>query len=441
MTGRFVNIRGLDSDLNGTTYGGVRMPPSNPSSPFDGGRAVAFDVFPTGLVGGVEVTKTNRPDLDAEALGGTDQYGPRAATQGGKPFVELTAGGGYENLRETPVYDFGITTGRSFSRDGDGLVLRAQRIQRPAHGHLSSGWTRHRRRRGGLQRQSEPGRSRQAAHQHRFQALPVPAETYGFASNFDAKADEQLILSAAAVVGLSGFKGLQDLKIGNMDGGCVPPPVGNRGDTPANCAASSVYPNGFTSPAATFDINNTDESERIDTQLAVVGGKSLVNVLLEYHASLAQGRDVVNYNYGPDFTILNGGDSVAIAYDNNSNANYPNYNTTDGTNPVNPANYALTDLSLSIYAAIAMGRRADGTLPVTAWNAPGEVKFGLAHACDTRPTTKSIPIISRRGIPISLGSYSSGPDILFLTTTSTTSDPRSTTAASAPCRTPRCSRT
>src|SRR3984957_17869238 len=31
--GRFVHIRGMDADLNGTTYGGVRLPASNPSSP------------------------------------------------------------------------------------------------------------------------------------------------------------------------------------------------------------------------------------------------------------------------------------------------------------------------------------------------------------------------------------------------------------------------
>jgi outer membrane receptor for Fe3+-dicitrate len=45
--GRFINIRGLDSDLNASTYAGVRLPASNPSSPFGGGRAVAFDTFPT----------------------------------------------------------------------------------------------------------------------------------------------------------------------------------------------------------------------------------------------------------------------------------------------------------------------------------------------------------------------------------------------------------
>src|ERR1700722_10802979 len=38
--GGFVHIRGRDADLNGTAYGGVRLPASNPSSPSGGGRAV-----------------------------------------------------------------------------------------------------------------------------------------------------------------------------------------------------------------------------------------------------------------------------------------------------------------------------------------------------------------------------------------------------------------
>src|SRR5690348_1812526 len=48
--GRFINIRGLDADLNGTTYDGVRLTASNPSSPQGGARAVAFDAFPAGIL-------------------------------------------------------------------------------------------------------------------------------------------------------------------------------------------------------------------------------------------------------------------------------------------------------------------------------------------------------------------------------------------------------
>jgi outer membrane receptor for ferrienterochelin and colicin len=75
--GRFINIRGLDSNLNAATYAGVRLPASNAASPFGGNRAVAFDTFPTGIVGGVEVTKTLRPDMDAEGLGGSINLVPR----------------------------------------------------------------------------------------------------------------------------------------------------------------------------------------------------------------------------------------------------------------------------------------------------------------------------------------------------------------------------
>jgi outer membrane receptor for ferrienterochelin and colicin len=76
--GRFVNIRGMDSDLNGTSFDGVRLTASNPSSPQGRGRAVAFDAFPSGLMGGVELIKSLTPDIDAEGLGGIVKLVPRS---------------------------------------------------------------------------------------------------------------------------------------------------------------------------------------------------------------------------------------------------------------------------------------------------------------------------------------------------------------------------
>lgn len=69
--GRYINIRGLDADLNSTTFGGLRLPPTNNSSPSGAGCAVAFDSIPIGFVGAIKVTKSNLPEQDAEALGGT----------------------------------------------------------------------------------------------------------------------------------------------------------------------------------------------------------------------------------------------------------------------------------------------------------------------------------------------------------------------------------
>jgi hypothetical protein len=112
--GRYVNIRGLDADLNSTTFGGLRLPPTNNASPFGGYRAVTMDSIPIGLVGAITVTKSNLPDQDAEALGGTIEITPKTAPPGGQPFVQGNIGSGYEPLRGTPILDGAITAGGHF---------------------------------------------------------------------------------------------------------------------------------------------------------------------------------------------------------------------------------------------------------------------------------------------------------------------------------------
>ena len=89
--GRFVNIRGLDADLNAATYDGVRLTSSNPASPQGGGRAIAFDAFPASLLGGIEVIKSLRPDLDAEGLGGVVNILPRTMRPGQATVVDASA--------------------------------------------------------------------------------------------------------------------------------------------------------------------------------------------------------------------------------------------------------------------------------------------------------------------------------------------------------------
>ena len=416
--GRFVNIRGLDSDLNGTTYGGVRLPPSNPSSPFGGGRATAFDVIPTGLVGGIELTKTNRPDIDAEALGGTINLVPRSGdSEGGKPFTEVTVGGGYENLRDTPVYDFGLTTGRSFSRDGDGLFTGPNAFS----ALLTAIYHQDRR---GIDDVEESYSDQQSAgvpdkllSDLDYRRYLYQRETYGFAGNFDAKADERNSFYARFMwSGYLEFKTDHHLTLSGLDSGCGPATLANGNLDCTAAAPSSVYPNGFTAPGASLDQNNTDSSERIDNQLAVIGGKSIIGgTELDYHMSLAQGRDIVYYKYGPDFSELNNG-NVPIAYDNTSNPNYPNYRTLDGTDATNPANYALSDLSAG--SATDRDREWGGGLdlkiPVTVWGNPGEVKFGL----NARMRHKTHQEIDEDFAPagsnqILLSNYVSGPDTIY----------------------------
>jgi len=118
--GRYINIRGLDADLNSTTFGGLRLPPTNNSSPSGAGRAVAFDSIPIGFVGAIKVTKSNLPEQDAEALGGTIDITPKTAPPDGRAFADLKLGTGEELLRHTWITDLAGTAGTRFGGPSGG---------------------------------------------------------------------------------------------------------------------------------------------------------------------------------------------------------------------------------------------------------------------------------------------------------------------------------
>ena len=112
--GRFVNIRGIDSNLNGATYGGVVMVGTHPSNTVASGtgRAVEFDTVPTGAIDGLVVYKTLSPDREAEGLGGQVDITPRTAKDVTKPFVEIELGAGYEpEHRKAGPYTASIAAG------------------------------------------------------------------------------------------------------------------------------------------------------------------------------------------------------------------------------------------------------------------------------------------------------------------------------------------
>lgn len=100
--GRFVNIRGIDANLNGATYGGVVLLNTFPAgtAASGSGRAVEFDTIPTGAIDGIVVYKTLSPDREAEGLGGQIELTPRTSKNITKAFVEGELGVGYEPLHK-----------------------------------------------------------------------------------------------------------------------------------------------------------------------------------------------------------------------------------------------------------------------------------------------------------------------------------------------------
>ncbi|MCI0655543.1 MAG: TonB-dependent receptor, partial [Acidobacteria bacterium] len=63
--GKYATVRGLSDRYTGTTLNGVRVPSADPRR-----RAVQVDLFPTGTVENLTVTKTFTPDLQGEFTGG-----------------------------------------------------------------------------------------------------------------------------------------------------------------------------------------------------------------------------------------------------------------------------------------------------------------------------------------------------------------------------------
>jgi TonB-dependent receptor len=408
--GRFVHIRGMDADLNGTTYGGVRLPASNPSSPSNGGRAVAFDTFPTGIIGGVELTKTSRPDMDAEALGGSINLVPRTgAEHGGAPFLDADLGSGYEPLRETPVYHAEVSAGRSFDGGGgigglfagsnafSAVVSLVYHEDKRGIDDVEESYT----------DQQSSGVPDKVLSNLQFRRYEYHRRRYGAAANFDAKASESTSLYLRVLY--SGYLEAADkhyLVLNNLDSnsGCTPLP---------SCIQDPNNPNGFIASGAGLEQDTTDSLERIQNGLGMVGGSSVFSTFkLDYHASFALGTDRVSTSYGSTWTDPN---LVPIAYDTTTDPRYPGFHTLNGTNPANPANYTLQSIGLGpSYAHDGETAAAlDATIPIGSGDQTGEIKFGLSLRDRHKTSASSSPVFTPNGT-ISLLPYTYGsPQIYY----------------------------
>jgi len=410
--GRFINIRGMDSDLNGTTYGGVRLPASNPSSPFSGGRATAFDTFPTGIIGGIEVTKTLRPDWDAEALGGSVNLVPRTgAEHGGAPFLETDTGYGYEPLRATPVYHAEFSTGRSFDGgDGIGGLFAGPN----AFSAVLTG-VYHQDKRGiddveeGYTDQQSSGVPGKVLSDLQFRRYEYERQRYGAAANFDAKpVDSTSLYLRVLWSGYLEHATKHYLVLNGLDSnaGCTPMPT---------CIQDPNNPNGYQAnvPAGVggLEQDSSDSLERIQNSVGMIGGSTDFPAFkLDYRVSYALGTDLVSTSYGSTWLDLN---AVTIDYDNNTNANYPSFST-PGVNPANPSNYTLNSISLgSSYAHDGETAAVlDATIPLATADNTGQLKFGLSLRDRHKTNDSYNPVFTPTG-SISLAGYTYGPDQIY----------------------------
>lgn len=92
--GRYVSIRGINTDLISSSINGVRTP-----SPEDR-RGVLLDGVPSDLLDGIEVQKSLTPDVDADSLGGVINLKTTSAFDRKDNFLRLKVEGTYNEITE-----------------------------------------------------------------------------------------------------------------------------------------------------------------------------------------------------------------------------------------------------------------------------------------------------------------------------------------------------
>ena len=298
--GRFVNIRGIDGNLAGATFGGVPLLNTNPGGTYfgGGGRAVEYDTIPTGSIDGLVVYKTTLPDHEAEGLGGSIDLTPRSAVDVEKPFLEGRVGYGYEPAHDHKgPFDLEGAVGGRFGAGGSGmgffsdpepfaLVLTASRREdHRGFDDIEEDYN-----------DTTVDRSYADIQLRRYDYHRI---RFGYGGEFDVTPnDDHRWYLRANVAGYT--EAVKKNRLTYDD-------LGDDID-PAN-------PKGF---ATTTDINeaSTDEQETHRNQVYVVGGADhFGDVVLDYRASYSLATYSVAKNYGAKF---NGPQGLAFVYDNSA---------------------------------------------------------------------------------------------------------------------------
>ena len=358
---RFINIRGLDADLNGTTFAGVRLLPTNPSSPLGGGRAVAFDTIPAGLLGSATVTKTNIPEQDAEALGGTIELSPRRLLAGDKPFVSARIGTGYEELRGTKVGDFQLVGGTRFGLGGgesqfSAVGAIAYYEDRRGIDDLESGYA-----------DAQPGTPDKALQKLEQRWYQNGRKRLGFGGElaFEPSEHHRYYLDAyQSGYTETQFKDYLNIYFVNSGAGAVVAP-GNA--------------NGLTDQIDYYRRSLTDHKETLRARLASLGGQDEIeDSVLDYRISFTDGSYEVTKDIGADFETAHGL-NVPITYDNTTNPNFPAYAVVGGPDRLDPTQYTLANVNPSTEHDI--DKEWSGvinlSLPMNHWGTGEELKVGI----------------------------------------------------------------
>lgn len=125
--GRYLTVRGVSPELLNVTLNGQTA-----AAPEPDGRQVKLDDIPSALIGGVTVSKTLTPDMDANAIAGQVNIETVSAfDRGGRTFGSARAAYGRYDINGENPYEFDASIGSVFGADKQfGAVFAVNRSDR-----------------------------------------------------------------------------------------------------------------------------------------------------------------------------------------------------------------------------------------------------------------------------------------------------------------------
>lgn len=322
--GRFVNIRGIDSNLNGATFGGAPLLNTQAGgTAFSGnGRAVEFDTIPAGSIDRIVVTKVGLPDHEAEGIGGSVELTPRSALTHKGFFFEGTLGEGYEPDRKTSNLTEEVAIGDSFGTNSQGEklfhVVLAQNEHNDARGFDDIEIGNYA---DGVDANGNPitltgNTVDKVVSGYELRRYQYHRERFGYYGEVDVTpSDAHRIYLRGSLAGYQERVNRQRLLINGLDG------------SQGTIAIDPADPKGFVVTGASADTTLRDQKETHRNIAAQIGGEHRFGKLkLDWSASYIQATYYKPYDYNS--TFAGPGDySAAGAF----TVNYDNI-----TNPVRP---------------------------------------------------------------------------------------------------------
>ncbi|OYV40488.1 MAG: hypothetical protein B7Z80_04455, partial [Rhodospirillales bacterium 20-64-7] len=339
--GRFLVLRGLSEDLNATQYAGIDLPATNTNaSPTGGGRGVALDFLPAGVIGGTEVIASLTPSMPATGLGGVINLLPPSLPDNGKPLLNITTGGGVSAMQGHGQYEASIMAGDHFAVPG----MKSFANSKPFSGIFSYAYL-----------NTSPGISDQEESYTNATVGGAPAElhnlqlrrynnnriTQGYSGEMDFDPNSQVHFFVRGLHSQD-TESIQknELYLQNLDG------VDGNGNPTGTVTANGN--NNFTTTGANLNKYYENSGERVGLNFFEGGGYFTLNHFLkvDFHSAYAEGYDRFTHDYVSNFGSND--QNLTINYDtaNTATRSYA-IQTAAGAayDPTNPSNFSFSDLT------------------------------------------------------------------------------------------------